>query len=102
MKGWKGGRPMAASGGGVAHGFVSTVIKLALICLGVGLVLSFFDIDPVGLLRNFPQAIRSVFDVVVNMIRWAVPYVLLGAVVVVPVWLVLFLLRMARDKRGRP
>lgn len=86
----------------MVHGFVSTVIKLALICLGVGLILAFFDIDPVSLMRNFPQAIQSVFEVVANMIRWAVPYILLGAVVVVPIWLIFFLLRMARNKRNQP
>ena len=86
----------------MVHGFVSTVIKLALICLGVGLILSFFDIDPVSLMRNFPQAIQSIFEVVADMIRWAVPYVLLGAVVVVPIWLIFFFLRLARNKRGEP
>ena len=93
---------MAANGGGAVHGLVSTVVKLALVCLGVGLVLAFFDIDPVGLMRNFPQAIQSVFAVVAEMIRWAVPYILLGAVVVVPIWLIFFLLRLARDRRGQP
>jgi len=82
------------------HGLVSTVIKLALICLGVGLILAFFDIDPVQLMHNFPQVFRSIFEVVVDMIRWAVPYITLGAVVVVPIWLVVVLLRVLRNRRG--
>jgi len=84
------------------HGFVSTVVKLALVCLAVGLVLAFFDIDPVQLMRNFPQAIQSVFAVVADLFRWAVPYILLGAVVVVPIWLVFFLLRVARSRHREP
>ena len=82
------------------RGVVSTVIKLALICLGVGLILAFFDVDPVRLMHNFPQAIRSVFYAVVDMIRWAVPYITLGAVVVVPIWLVVILLRVMRNRRA--
>lgn len=82
------------------NGIVSTVFKLAVVCLLVGLVLSFFDIDPVGLLRSFPDAIQSVFRAAVDAIRWAVPYILVGAVIVVPIWLVLFLLRLVRT-RGR-
>ncbi len=81
-------------------GIVSTVIKLALVCLGVGLILAFFDVDPVQLLQNFPRAIRSAFQVVVDMIRWAVPYITLGAVVVLPIWLIFFLLRLLRNRRG--
>ncbi len=81
-------------------GIVSTLIKLALVCLGVGLVLAFFDVDPVRLLHNFPNVIRSAFRVVVDMIRWAVPYITLGAVVVVPIWLIFFALRLLRNRRG--
>jgi hypothetical protein len=87
------------NGVGGVPGIVSTVIKLALVCLGVGLVLAFFDVDPVKLLHNFPQALRSAFQVVVDMIRWAVPYITLGAVVVVPIWLVVVLLRLLRNRR---
>lgn len=81
------------------HGVVSTVVRLALICLAVGLILAFLDVDPVGLMRNFPEAVQALFEVLADMIGWAAPYVVLGAVVVVPIWLVLFLLRMARRRR---
>lgn len=88
------------NGVGSVPGIVSTLIKLALVCLGVGLILAFFDVDPVQLLHNFPNAIRSAFQVVVDMIRWAVPYITLGAVVVVPIWLVVFALRLLRNRRS--
>ena len=84
----------------IVPGFVSTIVKLALVCLFVGFLLAFFDIDPVALMHNFPDAIQSVFEVVADLIRWAVPYVLLGAVVVVPIWLVFFLLRVARGRKS--
>lgn len=81
-------------------GFVSTIVKLALVCLFVGFLLVFFGIDPVALMQNFPEAIQSIFEVVADLIRWAVPYIMLGAVVVIPIWLVFFLLRVARGRRS--
>ena len=82
------------------NNFFLTIVQLALVCLFVGFLLAFFDIDPVALMHNFPDAIQSVFEVVADLIRWAIPYVILGAVVVVPIWLVFFLLRLARGRRN--
>ena len=82
------------------HGFLSTLVKLALACLFVGFLLAFFEIDPVSWMHNFPDAIQSIFEVVADLIRWAVPYIMLGAVVVIPIMLVFFVLRLARGRRS--
>jgi hypothetical protein len=37
--------------------------------------------------------------VLVDALEWAVPFVLIGAVVVIPIWLILVALRMARRRR---
>lgn len=81
------------------HSVVWTIIKLAIVCFIVGVLLAFFDIDPVRLMRNFPDAIYSIFDVLLGWTRNAVPYIMLGAIVVIPIWLVLFLLKLARRKK---
>jgi len=52
-------------------------------------------------MNNFPEAIQSIFEVVADLIGWAAPYILLGAVVVVPIWLVFFLLRLAKGRRSQ-
>jgi hypothetical protein len=84
-------------------GFVSKSIKLLLACLVVGLLLALFDVDPIRLMQNFPLAVQSIFEVVATWVRWAVPYIMLGAVVVVPIWLIFWVLRVARNKRpARP
>lgn len=82
------------------NGIVSTVIKLALACFLVGLVLHFFDIDPVRLMRNLPDTVYAVFDLLLGWTRNAVPYIMLGAIVVIPIWLIRVLLRAASRRRS--
>ena len=79
----------------------TTIIKLALSCLVVGLILAFFRISPRQLVDNFEGTVREIFAIGASMLEWAGPYILLGAVVVVPVWLVLAVVRPARN-RGEP
>lgn len=78
-----------------------TIVKLVLVCFVVGLLISFFDIDPKELLANFGETVQDIFALAARFIEWSVKYVLLGAVVVVPVWLVFFLLNKAVRGRRR-
>jgi len=77
-----------------------TVIKIVVFSLIVGLLLSFFDIDPTELLASFGETAEKIFGVVADIIEWAVQYILLGAVVVVPIWLIFFLIGKARGKKS--
>ena len=67
-----------------------TLIKIVLFSFVIGLLLSFFDIDPAQLLKNFGATAEKIFEIVADIIEWGVKYVLLAAVVVVPIWLVIF------------
>ena len=75
------------------------VLRVLGVCLIVGLALSFLGIDPVEMIRDTPRAIARVFGVGVDAVMWAVPYVLTGAVIVVPV-AALILVRRGFRKRG--
>ncbi|NQW02069.1 MAG: hypothetical protein HQ483_20365 [Rhodospirillales bacterium] len=75
-----------------------TLIKVLLFSFIIGVLLSFFNINPKELLANFGETVESIFSVVARIIEWAVKYILLGAVVVVPIWLVVFLINKARGK----
>ncbi len=75
-----------------------TLIKIVLFSFVIGLLLSFFDIDPAQLLKNFGATAEKIFEIVADIIEWGVKYVLLGAVVVVPIWLVIFALGKLRGK----
>jgi len=74
------------------------LIKVLLFSFVVGVLLSFFEIDPKQLLANFGETVQSIFSVVASVVEWAVKYVLLGAVVVVPIWLIFFFISKARGR----
>ena len=76
----------------------STVVKLAVISLLVGMALAFFDITPQRLLENLGSTVIEIYRLVLRFVRWAFEYILIGAVVVVPIWLALYLVRVARKK----
>ena len=78
---------------------VSTIIKIAIFSLLVGLALAFFDISPRSLVENLGETVVDIYEVVLSFFKWAFKYILLGAVVVVPIWLVFFLIGLAKKKK---
>ncbi len=75
-----------------------SLIKVLLASFVIGVLLAFFNIDPTELLENFGETIQSIFEIVARVIEWAVKYVLLGAILVVPIWLILFFIGKARGR----
>ena len=75
-----------------------TLIKVMLASFVVGVLLAFFNIEPKELLENFGETIQSIFEIVTRIVEWAVKYILLGGVVVVPIWLIFTLIGKAFDK----
>jgi hypothetical protein len=78
--------------------FASTLIKLAIGSLLLGLLLRFFSISPRGLLEGLGDTALEIFDIIAGMLAWAVEYILIGAIVIVPIWLVLVAWRSFRGK----
>jgi hypothetical protein len=78
---------------GPALGWLARTLVL---CLVVGIVLSVFDVDPVRILTDTWATLGQIHVAILRLIRWAIPYVLLGAVVVVPVALISLALRLLR------
>jgi|TARA_R110002096_G_scaffold415163_1_gene616712 uncharacterized protein DUF6460 len=75
----------------------SLVWKLVIASLCVGLVLSFFDIDPVALIEDVPETLGRILEVILDVVNWAGKYILLGAIIVIPIW-VIFNIRTIFDK----
>lgn len=75
------------------------VVRLLLLSLIVGLVLSIFGITP----RNFFHAIddffRLIYDMGFETVEWMIKYIMLGAMLVVPIW---FVLRLFRARPHQP
>ncbi|PCJ38516.1 MAG: hypothetical protein COA81_12945 [Alphaproteobacteria bacterium] len=63
--------------------------KLLVVSLLVGLALDYFDISPADLIHDIPETVGRIFDTFLQFISWGGKYVLLGAIVVVPVWIIM-------------
>jgi hypothetical protein len=70
-----------------------TIAKVAVASLVVGTVLAHFGITADLLMREFGLSADRVEDYARKGFAWAWPNVLLGALVIVPVWFIVFLFR---------
>lgn len=77
---------------------VSTVLQLIVWSVVVGVVLSALGITPFNLFDRLGLIARRISDLGFGAFHWAFQYFLLGAVIVVPIWLLTTLFR----GRGRP
>lgn len=75
------------------------IVKVIILCFVVGFALSVFDINPANILTNGWATVREVVDLAIGVVRWAFPYILVGAVIVVPIAAVSLLLRWTRARR---
>ncbi len=71
----------------------STIIKIVIWSLIIGLALSLAGVTPESLLSGLGDTVQRIFAIFVDVVRWAVPYIILGAVVVIPIWAVTFVWR---------
>jgi len=75
---------------------MSTVLKIAIASLIVGVVLAKLDITAEQILLELGLTPERVLEYAERGIRWAVPNIVLGSFVVVPVWVVIYLFRPPR------
>jgi hypothetical protein len=73
------------------------IFKLVLLSILVGVVLKVIGLDPLNILRSLEDLVRAVWNMGFDAVVWLWRYFLLGAVVVVPIW---FILRLMRAPRG--
>ncbi len=72
---------------------LAVILRLALLSVLVGVLLSFFGITPRNFFRVLDDFARSIYDLGFGAITWMFDYLLLGAMLVVPIWLIVRLLR---------
>lgn len=70
---------------------LGTVFKIVLASLVIGFILKFLDIKPTDLWQDFGNTLKRAFDWAGDFVAGSVEYILVGAVIVVPIWLVVFL-----------
>ncbi len=79
---------------------ISTIVKLAVISLLLGMVISFFNVSPRGILQMLGTTVQDIMATLLSIFEWAFSYILVGAVVVVPIWLIVVAWRTVRGKTG--
>jgi hypothetical protein len=77
---------------------LSVLARLALLSIVVGVILSAIGLDPWNILRSIEKLISDVWDMGFDAVRWLWRYFLLGAALVLPIWL---LVRLTRGVSGK-
>lgn len=75
---------------------ISTVVKIVIASLIVGVILAYLDISPEAVLKDVGLTPGDIVSYLDRSMRWAVPHIIIGAIVTVPVWLVIYLFRPPR------
>jgi hypothetical protein len=70
----------------------AVLVKLLLVSLLVGIILVWLDLTPIGLYRGIGNLIRSVIANGFDGMREIGRYVVTGAMIVIPIWVLLRLL----------
>src|SRR5256885_883544 len=81
-----GGSPLAVLG------------RLILVSILVGVILSALGLDPFDIVRSIERLIQSIWNMGFDAFRWLWRYFLLGAVIVIPIWLILRAINAPRGK----
>ena len=77
---------------------LSVLARLVLLSIVVGVILSAIGLDPWNILHSVEKLIRDVWDMGFDAVRWLWRYFLLGAALVLPIWL---LVRLTRGVSGK-
>ena len=77
---------------------LAVLAKLVLLSIVIGVVLSALGLDPWNIVTSVQRLIRDIWNMGFDAVRWLWQYFLLGAVLVIPIWLIL---RLVRAPKGR-
>jgi hypothetical protein len=75
------------------HGFLRTLVKVAVASLIVGTILAHFGITTEQVIREFGLSQDRIMELARQGVTWALPNLLLGSLVIVPVWFLVYLFR---------
>jgi hypothetical protein len=77
---------------------LSVLVRLVLLSILVGVILSAIGLNPWNIFESIERLIRDVWNMGFDAVRWLWRYFLLGAVLVVPIRL---LVRLTRGTTGK-
>lgn len=74
---------------------LSVIFRLALLSILIGVILEVLGLDPWNIIESLRTLLVRIWDMGFDAVRWLWRYLLLGAAIVVPIWLVMRLSRMS-------
>ena len=89
----------ARDGGRMLNRLARTVVKVLIASLIVGTVLAHFGISTNDLIKTAGLSPERIEDLARQGIAWVLPNVLLGSLIIVPVWFVFYLFRPPGESR---
>jgi hypothetical protein len=75
---------------------LSVVFRLVLLSILIGVILEVLGLDPWNIFQSLRTLFLRIWDMGFDALRWLWRYLLLGAAVVVPIWLIVRLMRAAK------
>jgi acetyl-CoA acetyltransferase len=78
---------------------ISSLVKVAVASLIVGTVLAHFGITADQILKDMGITPERLAELARQAFAWALPNLLLGSLIIVPVWFVAFLFRPPGERR---
>jgi hypothetical protein len=82
----------------MVHGFLRTLVKVMVASLVVGTLMAHFGITPDQLLRQSGLSQERLVELARQGFIWAMPNLLLGAMVIVPIWFLIYLFHPPRPR----
>jgi hypothetical protein len=92
-------RGQARDEGTMFGSLTRTVVKVLVASLIVGTILDHFGITADQLMRAAGLSTQRIEELAREGFAWALPNLILGSLVIVPVWFVLYLFRPPRESR---
>jgi hypothetical protein len=74
------------------------LVRLVLLSILVGVVLSVLGFDPWNIIPSIKRFVIGIWDMGFDAVRWIWRYFLLGAIIVIPIWLIIRLVRAPKGK----
>jgi hypothetical protein len=80
------------------HAFVRTLLKVTIASLIVGAVLGHFGVTTDRIMLQVGLSQDRVLELARQGLTWALPHLLLGSLVIVPLWFLFYLFRPPRAR----
>ena len=77
---------------------LSVIFRLILLSILIGVILEVIGLDPWNIIESLKRLVLHIWDMGFDAVRWLWRYLLLGAAVVVPIWLVLRVMRVTKGQ----